>query len=189
MRARRLRIHIRLICSPDRRSLQEMVHDIGHIVDADLAKTTPDDVALLVLSDLNQWPMVAVCVCEKIDELLIVDLDEAGLGTVLDSTASGLLLLDGAKDVCYRSRNDSCLRIGSLACDQCLKVDIGYRGAHRVTLSTRRLSIGENGDIVALEKAANERSHRIGIHLFLSIVGRNDTIKGETLLLVRRRCR
>jgi hypothetical protein len=54
---------------------------------------------------------------------------------------------------------------------------------HRVRLPRPRLSVRENGDVVALEARSDERQHRVGVHVVLRRVGAKHIVEGEHAVL------
>lgn len=83
MRAGRLRVHVRLVRAADGSALADEVHDLVRVADGDVAEALPDDVPVLVLSDLDlAVPAAGIIVAEKINELLVVELDEGALDAV-----------------------------------------------------------------------------------------------------------
>ena len=77
MRSRRLSVHVRLVCPANRRALADEVHDLVRVADGNLPEALPDNVTMLVLSDLDfTMAAASVIVAEEVDEFLVVEFDE-----------------------------------------------------------------------------------------------------------------
>lgn len=153
------------------------LHDLTRVLHTHLSQSFPDDVTLLVLSDLHITLGVLIR-AEKVYKVLVVYFYKGSLDVVLPGRASFLLeftaLLKYARDSSGNNTH-AIIRVGGV------RVEVNAR--HSEGFAAARLAIRKDGAVETVNEARDERLRRRGKELVLGGSRRVHLVEREHLLL------